>query len=144
MSVKHSLIRLLAVTASAWAIGGAAMVGNIHQPASELLARLPVMSAEERKSLHQEWQTLSPEQQAEKKREMREHLAAMTPEQRQQMRQQMREHWQQMPQEQRYEQRQQWQDERRKVREDRGQQRGGDWAPPPGGRGEGRGGGMPR
>lgn len=109
MSIRTTMIQLLAVTASAWALSGAA-----HAEYGSGLAgdRFRQVSSDDRQRLQGDWRSLSAEQQAEKRREIGEKLAAMTPEQRQQMRQQMRDHWQQMPPE-----------ERRQFREQRQQQR---------------------
>lgn len=132
MSIRTTLIRLLAVMASAWAICGVAQAEISQGNLGERLERLRQMSPDERQRVQAEWKSLAPEQQLEKRRELGSHLAAMTPEQRQQMRQQMREHWQQAPpdgerrqwREQRQlqrDERQQWREQRPLPREDRPQ-----------------------
>ncbi|MGE5386909.1 MAG: hypothetical protein ACM3SV_13590 [Betaproteobacteria bacterium] len=122
MTVRTSIIRLLAVTASAWAIAtpveadmGRRAVDRLDRGmvASQFLSRV-------------DWRNLPPDQRVEKRREFSDGMAALTPEQRQQMRQQMREHWQQVPPEQRAGERRQGQqgaDERRQLREERQNQR---------------------
>ena len=138
MTIKTTLIRLLAVTASAWAMSGAAYAEIMREPVGSLIERMQTMSPQERQRLQEEWRNLPPEQQAEKRREIHEHLSALSPEQRQQMRQQMREHWQQKPPEERREQRQRWQEERRQVRDEQQGQLGQGWQQRPQ-NGEGRG-----
>ncbi len=122
MTVRTSIIRLLAVTASAWAIAS---------PAQADMGRRGGERAEQAVVLGQplsrvDWRNLSPDQRVEKRREFSDGMAALTPEQRQQMRQQMREHWQQAPPEQRAAERRQGApgvDERRQLREERQNQR---------------------
>lgn len=126
MSVRTTVIRLLAITASAWAISGAAQAEIVPGGQGERLERLRQMSPEDRQRALADYRNLPPEQQAEKRRDLRESFAALTPEQRQQMRQQMREHWQQMPPEERRqmrEQRQAQREDRQQLREQRSFQR---------------------
>lgn len=139
MTIRTTIVRMLAVTASAWAIGGNAYAEIARFSAGEQRGWQGDGRNAQVAEQWVEWRAAPGRPRAEQER-----LAGLSPEQRQQMRQQMREHWQQMPQDQRDRQGQQqrWQnppedrrqfrEERREIREERNQQRG--WN-----RGEGRG-----
>jgi hypothetical protein len=142
MMIRNTLVRLLAVTASAWAIGGVAHA-EIGRFATGPFPEQTDGRIAGPEFAQRDWRALSPEQKVQRRQEIHERLAALTPEQRQQMRQQMREHWRQAPPDQRDIRREAGErrqggmpDDRRQWREERRQ--GGERGDG-GGRGGGRG-----